>query len=360
MGDEALKAKRGWTSDPKILETLPNIIPQPLANAFKNQNSQVVNLRTLLPKAQDEAAKMATNNFLENAASLSKNPTCQPKLLKPEDLGRIKPTSVWNDLIATASKTGNFILVIFLKNKKIILLVTALGFLCLHILFKKRKAQIGEDLSLEEKLVHQLTLELIKELTKANNDLEKFFAAMEKIKKQNPSKGGFAEAASVDLSKEQRRRKKRVAKVFEMGLKKEIEGLDVTQLKTVAAFVQQAKEKTALWKLFKAAGLDLNQLDLLSAGEKISFLAKELLKAQEATKTVEKLQKVSLIREKELREGLNEIRKFNKNVAKSKDMPYEAVLAINLILTNPNLLQTVLVGLRLILRNVFRFPGDRR
>ena len=44
------KAKRGWTSDPKILETLPNITPQPLANAFKNQNSQVVNLRTLLPE----------------------------------------------------------------------------------------------------------------------------------------------------------------------------------------------------------------------------------------------------------------------------------------------------------------------
>jgi len=201
---------------------------------------------------------------------------------------------------------------------------------------------------------------LIKEINKANNDLEKLFAAIEKVKKQKPSKSGFGEAASVDLSKEQRKRKKRVAKVFELGLKKEVEGLDVSQLKTVAAFVEEAKEKTALWKLFKAAGLDLNQLDLLSASEKISFLAKELLKAQEEAKTVDKLQKVSLTKEKALKEGLNEIRKLNRNIAKSKDMPYEAVLAITLILGNPNILQTVLVGLRLILRNVFRFPGDRR
>ena len=190
--------------------------------------------------------------------------------------------------------------------------------------------------------------------------MEKLFAAIEKVKKQKPSKSGFGEAASVDLSKEQRKRKKRVAKVFELGLKKEVEGLDVSQLKTVAAFVEEAKEKTALWKLFKAAGLDLNQLDLLSASEKISFLAKELLKAQEEAKTVDKLQKVSLTKEKALKEGLNEIRKLNRNIAKSKDMPYEAVLAITLILGNPNILQTVLVGLRLILRNVFRFPGDRR
>jgi hypothetical protein len=360
MGDEAVKAKRGFTSDPKILETLPNLIPHPLANAFKNQSSQVVNLRTLLPEAQDEVAKMATNNFLENSASLAKDPTSKPKLLKPEDLGRINPTSVWNDLIATATKTGNFILVVFLKHKKIIFLVTALGFLCLHIFLKKRRAQIDDELSLEKDLVYQITLELIKEITKANNDLEKLFGAMEKVKKQNPSKSGFGEAASVDLSKDEKRRKKRVAKVFEMGLKKEVEGLDVNQLKTVAAFVEEAKEKTALWKLFKAAGLDLNQLDLLSASEKINFLAKELLKAQEQAKTVDKLHKVSLIKEKALKEGLNEIRKLNKNIAKSKDMPYEAVLAITLILANPNMLQTVLVGLRLILRNFFRFPGDRR
>ena len=360
MGDEAVKAKRSWTSDPKILETLPNIIPQPLADSFKNNTSQVVNLRTLLPEAQDEVTKIATNNFLENVASVSKDPTCKPKPIKPEDLGRINPTSVWNDLIATASKTGNFILVVFLKHKKIIFLVTALGFLCLHIFLKKRRAQIDDELSLEKDLVYQITLELIKEITKANNDLEKLFGAMEKVKKQNPSKSGFGEAASVDLNKEEKRRKKRVAKVFEIGLKKEVEGLDVNQLKTVAAFVEEAKEKTALWKLFKAAGLDLNQLDLLSASEKINCLAKELLKAQEQVKTENKLHKVSLIKEKTLREGLNEIRKFNKNIAKSKDMPYEAVLAITLILANPNMLETVLVGLRLILRNFFRFPGDRR
>jgi hypothetical protein len=129
MGDEAVKAKRGWTSDPKILETLPNIIPQPLAESFKNNNAQVVNLRTLLPEAQDEVGKIATKNFLENAASVSKDPTYQPKPIKPEDLGRINPSSVWNDFIAAARKNGNFILVVFLKHKKIIFLATALGFL---------------------------------------------------------------------------------------------------------------------------------------------------------------------------------------------------------------------------------------
>ena len=366
-------------SSSNTVKELEIILPGPrkpgVASFSQDFRVETIDIRSLLAKQQQEFTEIAAKNRLHNP------PPSLEKLLEiPEVKIRTTPPpklhSLWQNLMDEAKRYGSFLVVFILKYKKIIFLVTALGIICLYILHKRRGSDTYEDLSKEEALVQKLTLELIKEIRQLNDDLEKIFKAAEILeKKKRPEAATFAKADPLELDIESKIAEERA----EETIKREYPELEFTPLQDVADFVEQAKSKVESKVILESVGLDTSTVDLISAQERIQKLQKEVVLAKRAERAAKKearevvmegirkehADKVSRIKELNMRELLNEQRRLANNVIKAEKISWERLIAISLLLTNPNAMHAIFLALRLGFRNVLhifgrRFPGDHR